>query len=99
MGAQVVLVGELVGATLDAHLLDLDAYRREGVFEDAAVLQVLELRTHESGTLARLAVLEIDDQIGLAVHLDTHADFDIGGCNLHGVIILWFVCSERKDST
>jgi len=88
VGTQIILIGELIGATLYAHLLDFNTYRREGVLQNATILQILELRTNEGGTLARLAVLEIDYKEGLAVHLDAHADFDISCCNLHMLMCL-----------
>ncbi len=84
--AQIVLVGELVGATLHTHLLDLLAYRRESVLEHAAVFEILELRTHECGAFARFAVLEIDYKESLAIHLDAHADFDISSSDCHNEI-------------
>ena len=85
---EVILVSELVRTTLNAYLLDLDTYRREGILENATVLQVLELRTNKCRTLAWLAVLEIDNNKSLAIHLDTHTDFDISCCNCHSCIFL-----------
>ena len=92
---KVILVGELVWTTLNAYLLDLDTYRREGILENATVLQVLELRTNECWALARLAVLEIDNNKCLAIHLDAHTDFDISSCNCHSCIVL--IISEFQN--
>lgn len=79
--AQVILVGELVGTALDAHRLDLHT-GCEGIVQHATVLEVLEFRTHESGALARLHMLEIDNLEGLAVQFDAHADLDVcGSCH------------------
>ena len=83
--AQVILVGELVGTALDTHRLDARS-GREGVVQHAAVLEVLEFRAHESGTLARLHMLEIDNLERLAVQLDAHADLDICS-SCHKVIV------------
>ena len=85
---QIVFVGELIGTALDAHLLDLLAYRREGVFQHAAVFQVFEFGTHESGALARFHVLKIYDLEGLAVQFDAHADLDVC-CSCHRNIFIY----------
>ncbi len=78
MGTQIVFVGELVGTALHAYGLDLRA-GREGVVQNAAVLQILQLRADECGTLAGFYVLEVHDLKGLAVQLNAHSDFDISG--------------------
>ena len=83
---QIVLVSELIGTTLNAYLLDLLAYRREGVLQYATIFEVLELRTNESGALTGLAVLEIDNDKGLAVHFDAHTDLNVCCCNLHRIV-------------
>ena len=93
---EVILVSELVWTTLNAYLLDLDTYRREGVLQNATILQILELRTNESGAFARLAVLEIDYKEGLAVHLDAHTDFDISSSNLHSVMCFMLIFAGAK---
>ena len=55
----------------------------DGVFQHAAVFQILEFRTDEGRSFARFAVLEIDHKERLAVHFDTHADLDVSCCNCH----------------
>ena len=91
MCSQVILIGELIGTALDAHLLDLLAYRRESVFQHAAVFQILELRAHESGTFAGLDVLEIDDLERLALQLDASTDFDISGCCHKNIVFVYVI--------
>jgi hypothetical protein len=42
----------------------------EGLLDDLAVAQVLELRSHEGAALAGLHVLEVHHVVGLAIDLD-----------------------------
>ena len=83
----VVLVGELIGTALHTHRLDLRT-GGEGILQHAAVFQVFEFGTHESGTFARFHVLKIYDLEGLAVQFDAHADLDVC-CSCHRNIFIY----------
>ena len=65
----------LPGATLHAHILQLEA-NLEGTLQHTTVADVLQLRDHDRVTLARLAVLEVDTSPNLAIHADACSDFD-----------------------
>ncbi len=78
---ETVLIGieELVAAVLDGNGVDFGA-GGESVFEDTAVLQVAEFRFHESGTLARLHVLEPYDGARFAVEIQIKTVLEICCC-------------------
>ena len=84
---QIVFVGELIGTALHTHRLDLRT-GGEGILQHAAVFQVFEFGTHESGALARFHVLKIYDLEGLAVQFDAHADLDVC-CSCHRNIFIY----------
>ncbi len=84
--AHIVLVGVLVGATLDANLVNLHA----GVpclVEHTAGLDVLEFGTHESRTFAGLYMEEFNDEEVLAVDVEAHSVFKVCSC-CHKVIYI-----------
>ena len=80
-------VGELIGTALHTHRLDLRT-GGEGILQHAAVFQVFEFGTHESGAFARFHVLKIYDLEGLAVQFDAHADLDVC-CSCHRNIFIY----------
>ena len=57
----------------------------ERVVDDAAGLDVLELRADERAALAGLHMLELHDGAQLAVVLDAHAVLEIGGRDCHSL--------------
>src|SRR6478736_10356188 len=67
-----VLVQVLHRALVDVARLDLDA-GVEGLVDDLARQDVLELGAHERGALARLDVLELDDGPQLALEVEDQA--------------------------
>jgi hypothetical protein len=94
VGAQIILVGELIGTALDAYGFDLRSCG-EGVVEYAARFEVLEFGAHESRAFPRLHVLEIHDLEGLAIQFDAHTDLDVS-CSCHKGIL--FRCFSRSQS-
>ena len=76
--AHLVLVGVLVGATLDAHLVYLHA-RVPGLVNHAAGLHIAELGAYESRTLAGLYVQEFYNEKVVAVNLEAHAILKVSG--------------------
>jgi hypothetical protein len=63
-------------ASVDGGSLDLDA-GVEGLVDDLARQHVLQLGSHESGALARLDVLELDNRPQLALDLQDQAVLEI----------------------
>jgi hypothetical protein len=51
--------------------------RTEGLVDDGAGVERLQLRAHERPALAGLDVLELDDPPRLAVDLDVHAVLEL----------------------
>ena len=72
-------IEELVATMLDVDGLDLGT-GGEGILEDAAVLQVAELGLDESGTLARLDMLEPYDGARLTVEIQIESVLEISCC-------------------
>ena len=70
LGARVVEVLDALDLRVDARELLAGA---EGLVDDGARAEVLELRAHERAALAGLHVLELDDAPDVAVDLDVHA--------------------------
>ena len=77
--AFLVGIEELIGTPFHFDGLDLGACG-EGVFKDAAILEVAEFALHESGTLAGFYVLEPDDGAGLPVEIHAKTVFEISCC-------------------
>ncbi len=90
--AHVVLVGELVGATLDAYFVDLHT-RVPGLVEDAAGLDVAQLGANESGAFAGFNVEEFFDEIVGAVDVEAHTVFKISSCCHKRYMRAFFVLS------
>ena len=80
IGTVVVEVLQLL--RLETHGFNLDA-GVERVIDDAAGLDVAQLRADEGAALAGLHMLELDDGAQLAVKLDAHAVLEIGGRDSH----------------
>ena len=70
LGARVVEVLDALDLGVDARELLTGP---EGLVDDGARAEVLELRAHECAALAGLHVLELDDAPDLAVDLHVHA--------------------------
>ena len=88
--AHVILVGELVGATLDAYFVDLYTLV-PGLVDDAAGLHIAELGAHESGAFAGFYMKKFLDEIVGAVDVEAHAVFEISCCchkSLCGIMIV-----------
>ena len=70
-----ILIEILIGATLYAYVLELEA-NLEGTFQHTAVSYILQFGNHNGVTFARLSVLEVDASPDLAIHADASSDFD-----------------------
>ena len=81
----IVLVEELVGATLDAYFLDLHTAVPRLV-DDTSCGDVLEFRADESGTLTGLDVKELNDEVVLPIDVEAHTITKICCCG-HNVCL------------
>jgi hypothetical protein len=78
-------VEELHGRALDDGLLDVLA-GPEGLLDDLAGLDLLELGAHHRAALAGLVVVPVDDLLELAVEEEGHAVLEVVGRDHGGAL-------------
>ncbi len=100
--AHIVFVEILVGATLDAHLVDFHS-RVPGLVDDTTCLDVAEFCADEGRALAGLDMEKFNNKEIVAVDIEAHAILEIS-CSCHKMnwlyyALIYFSLMRRRRHT